>query len=69
MSERLLERAELNIELETQVALTRMRAAMSAEGRTHCEDCGREIEAARRAAAPFAVRCLECQQSTERGYR
>ena len=30
-----------------------------------CEDCGEEIPAARRKAAPHAVRCIECQNRFE----
>ena len=31
-----------------------------------CADCGERIEAARRAAAPFATRCIDCQHAAER---
>lgn len=32
-----------------------------------CSDCGEAIGAARKAAAPWAVRCVACQQQHERG--
>ncbi|MFD2665739.1 MULTISPECIES: TraR/DksA C4-type zinc finger protein [Halomonas] len=31
-----------------------------------CEECGGEIPAARRRAAPWAVTCIECQSIRER---
>ncbi|WP_031207164.1 TraR/DksA C4-type zinc finger protein [Halomonas huangheensis] len=33
---------------------------------THCEDCGDEIPAARRKAAPWATLCLTCQETQEK---
>lgn len=30
-----------------------------------CEECGEEIPAARRKAAPWATTCIECQQILE----
>ena len=32
-----------------------------------CSDCGEAISAARKAAAPWATRCIGCQQQFERG--
>lgn len=37
-----------------------------------CLDCGAEIPAARRAAAPWATTCIECQgirEAKSKGYR
>lgn len=34
-----------------------------------CRDCGEEIQPARLAAMPFAVRCIECQGIKERRER
>ncbi|QFT84459.1 hypothetical protein FIU88_05630 [Halomonas sp. THAF12] len=34
-----------------------------------CEDCGEEIPAARRQAAPWAATCIECQSIRERKRR
>lgn len=33
---------------------------------TDCEDCGHEIPAARRQAAPWATTCIDCQGIRER---
>lgn len=33
-----------------------------------CQDCGRAIPAARRAALPGALRCIGCQDDFERGW-
>ncbi|WP_348826808.1 TraR/DksA family transcriptional regulator [Halomonas sp. RT37] len=35
-------------------------------GSAECEECGDEIPAARRQAAPWATTCIECQQIYER---
>lgn len=40
--------------------------AVSRIGGTYCLDCGEQISAARRLAAPFAVRCLTCQTRSEK---
>lgn len=40
-------------------------AAVSVRGRDTCVECGAAISAARRIAAPFAVRCIECQELLE----
>jgi phage/conjugal plasmid C-4 type zinc finger TraR family protein len=34
---------------------------------TECSDCGDDIGAARKAVAPWATRCIACQQQFERG--
>ncbi|WP_311272369.1 MULTISPECIES: TraR/DksA C4-type zinc finger protein [unclassified Rhizobium] len=55
------ERAEQ--ERETKIAAAS--AAVSAQGATICQDCPSKISDERRAAAPFARRCIECQESYE----
>ncbi len=62
-----LERSEMFIGAERDRAVAGVCATVAAQGRATCRDCGEEIEPARRAAAPFTERCLECQQSHERG--
>lgn len=37
--------------------------------RAECEECGEEIPAARREAAPWATTCIECQGIRERQRR
>ena len=41
-------------------------ARMQGEGQDDCEECGIEIPAARRRAAPWAVCCVECASIRER---
>ncbi|WP_275286894.1 TraR/DksA family transcriptional regulator [Halomonas elongata] len=37
--------------------------------RAECEECGDEIPAARRQAAPWATTCIDCQEINERKRR
>lgn len=67
MDERDLEVAERAVEQTTAAAVARSRAAVSGVSNGTCCDCGERIEAARLAVAPFAARCLTCQQASERG--
>lgn len=41
-------------------------ARVAPSGVTECEDCGEDIPPARLAAAPFATRCIHCQENFER---
>lgn len=63
------DRAEALIEATTANAVARVHAAQAQAGQADCEDCGEPIPAARRAANPAAIRCLECQQHYERRHR
>lgn len=67
MDERFLEQAEKMVAAELQTSMTRNQRAMTTPGTADCMDCGDPIPADRRAAAPFATRCIECQQGAERG--
>ncbi len=58
--------AEQAVELETMARVSQVQGALVGQGSDECEDCGAEIEAARRQAAPFAVRCVHCQAEAER---
>lgn len=60
------ELAERLAEEERDAAIGRVLAAVTGMGSPICIDCGDEIEPARRAAAPWAVRCVSCQQDFER---
>ncbi|MFV0409779.1 MAG: TraR/DksA C4-type zinc finger protein [Paracoccus sp. (in: a-proteobacteria)] len=62
-----LDLAERFAQIERDAGARRISAAVSAPGSRYCCDCGEAIEEARRKAAPFAVRCITCQQSHERG--
>lgn len=53
----------INAALEDEIADAA--AAISVRGRDTCAECGAAISAARRIAAPFAVRCIECQELLE----
>lgn len=66
MDERDIENSEARVELERNCAAARVSAAVSEIGSSECMNCGELIEAARREAAPFAKRCIECQRATER---
>lgn len=57
------------VDLETAARVAQVRGATRGRGSDDCHDCGAQIEAARRQAAPFAVRCLPCQAAVERRAR
>lgn len=64
-SERYFDQAS---ELEQQVrdaGLSAAAQALSGNGSDECIDCGCIILAARRAALPSAVRCIDCQEQHE----
>lgn len=46
-----------------------VRAALQTQGADECHDCGDTIPEARRKAAPWAVRCVYCQEVLEAGRR
>jgi phage/conjugal plasmid C-4 type zinc finger TraR family protein len=58
--------AELLVELDVAARVAQVQGALMGQGSDQCEDCGAVIEAARRRAAPFAVRCVHCQADAER---
>ena len=37
-------------------------------GHSHCVECGAEIQPARRAAIPYAARCVGCQMDHDRSH-
>lgn len=47
--------------------IARASVAVRQAGSGTCVDCGRAISPARRKAAPFARRCVGCQEDRERG--
>lgn len=46
-----------------------IRASLQGEGQDECEECGCEIPAARRSAAPWAIRCAPCQEIEDQKVR
>lgn len=58
--------AERAVEIATRASVARVQAEVSGQGGGTCDDCGEEIEAARKVAAPFARRCVGCQEVRER---
>lgn len=65
MSDVLDEAAALS-EAERANLIARAADQVAQAGSIHCEDCEAEIPEARRAAAPFATRCIHCQTKFER---
>lgn len=50
-------------------AMERCRLPETRAANDECEECGDEIPAARRQAAPWATTCIECQEINERKRR
>jgi phage/conjugal plasmid C-4 type zinc finger TraR family protein len=65
----MIEQAEAKVALERDLKLGAVKALVGGTGAADCKDCGSEIPAARRAAAPWAKRCITCQEAFERGRR
>ncbi|RCV89693.1 TraR/DksA C4-type zinc finger protein [Billgrantia montanilacus] len=63
-----------NADIATEIMERRLEGALANRPRwvgldlaaTECDDCGGEIPAARRQAAPWAITCIECQGIRER---
>jgi phage/conjugal plasmid C-4 type zinc finger TraR family protein len=66
-----LDRAQALEEMERAAGVLAVRSLCSAPTNPFagCLGCGEEIEPARRAALPSALRCLECQEALERRER
>lgn len=69
MDERDFEMADALAAAERDSSAARASRAVAGAGRADCQDCGERLTAARRQAAPFALRCLECQQAHEKRKR
>ncbi len=69
MNECQIEAAEASVERERTSLADRASAAISGTGSDECNTCGEEISPERRAAAPFAQRCLACQNHAEQRAR
>ncbi|MEY2837799.1 MAG: hypothetical protein RJB60_98 [Pseudomonadota bacterium] len=65
MDEKHFEQASANEANAVADGLGNVHRAIQSRGQSHCEDCGDPIAAARRKAAPFAIRCIACQGAFE----
>lgn len=66
MDEKYLEQAQSLEQAARDTALLASRAKLAGHGQADCADCGCTIPAARRLAAPAAIRCIDCQTRFER---
>lgn len=62
----MIEQAEARVARERDRKIDQVASLVASRGRDDCKDCGIRIPPERRSAAPFAERCIECQQSFER---
>lgn len=58
--------AQARAEREREAAVERVRREARGRGQETCRTCGEAIDPARRIAQPNAVRCLDCQERSER---
>lgn len=65
MTEQQFEMASALAERDRADAIAAARSQVAAQGSESCEDCEELIPMERRLAAPFAVRCLDCQAANE----
>ena len=56
-----VDRAGGMVEAERLSGIATVCARLQGEGQDDCQVCGCDIPAARRAAAPWAIRCAPCQ--------
>lgn len=62
----MIEQAEARVLAETSRKLAAVSGRLKRPGSKTCQDCGDPIGEERHRTAPFAVRCIECQQKSER---
>ena len=55
------DRAAVTIQQSLEATLARRAKLATQATNSECDDCGYEIPAARREAAPWATTCIECQ--------
>jgi phage/conjugal plasmid C-4 type zinc finger TraR family protein len=63
LNEYALELSQVRAENEKNASIA---ATLARTGSADCDDCGRAIPEARRAAYPAARRCVSCQEQAER---
>ena len=66
-SDFMIEQAEERVAQERDLKLGQATGVVTGRGRESCVDCGCTIPLERRAAAPFAKRCIDCQIEAEEG--
>ena len=54
------------VDAERDSAVQRVAAQLSRTGTLVCVGCGEQISADRRRAAPWAIRCIDCQSRHDR---
>lgn len=64
--EQLLDDAMTKVDAERDLAIAIATEAQAATGTSVCIDCGDPIPDRRRIAAPWARRCVDCQEFYER---
>ena len=64
-----IELAEHRVAEERDAGVKSIRAEVASAGAFECIDCDRKIPEARRLAAPFAKRCIRCQEIHEHEMR
>lgn len=69
VTERQMEQAEALEESARAQGRANVARAMHGAGSDRCVGCGEAISSARRAAAPWAIRCINCQTGFERALR
>ena len=57
---------QIDATVEDGIQRARARLAAAGPGAAHCDECGREIPAARRVAVPSARLCVGCQEEADR---
>lgn len=58
--------ADVLIEHSTNINVSAIRGRITGAGQDYCEDCGDDLSAERRKAAPWAIRCVPCAGVYER---
>jgi len=61
-----VDEAEMRLDAARAQLSAQLRARVVPSGADECEDCGTQIPHARKMAAPFAARCIHCQEIFER---
>lgn len=62
----IVDQTEDRLDLERAAIAARAARRVAFSGVMHCEDCSDPIPEERRVAAPFATRCIDCQQKFEK---